>query len=368
MTYFSAFSGAGGFELALRDHECIGFSEISRAALAVYRYHFPDHTPYGDITQLDPRTIPTFDLLVAGFPCQAYSVAGRRRGFADARGALFFDLARLIAAKRPRLLLLENVRGLLSHANGQTFARVLATLDELGYDCQWEVRHAREYTAQDRRRLFVVGHRRGTRRPEVFPLAARDSIVPAVVAVTRSYGIWRDRRDVTTIDASYGKGIDNHGARTALHVPQLRFAGGLGTPRTGLADQSSLNRAWSQHKRVYDMRGLSPALSAGEAQGRYTVLLQRPRGKNRGGARTLAPTVTRGAGDGNLALARPGRLRRLTPRECERLMTWPDDWTRYGIDERGRRVELSDRQRYILCGNGVVSACVRPIIDHINST
>jgi DNA (cytosine-5)-methyltransferase 1 len=316
MTYFSAFSGAGGFELALRDHTCFGFSEISASALAVYRYHFPDHTPYGDITNLDARTVPPFDLLVAGFPCQAYSVAGRRGGFADARGALFFDLARFIAVKRPRLLLLENVRGLLSHGHGQTFALILAVLDDLGYDCQWEVCDAREYTAQDRRRLFLIGHRRATRRPEVFPLAARDPRVPAIPA-TRRHGVWRPRSDVTTIDASYAKGIDNHGQRTALLIP----------PRP------------------------------------HHVLVQRPRGKNAGRTRAAAPTITRGAGDGNLALKRGARLRRLTPRECERLMTWPDDWTRYGRRDDGSVVQLSDRARYTLCGNGVVTAMVRPILN-----
>lgn len=317
MTYFSAFSGAGGFELAMRDHACVGYSEISAPALAVYRYHFPDHPAYGDITELDARTVPPFDLLVGGFPCQAYSVAGRHGGFADPRGALFFDLARFIAARRPRLLLLENVRGLLSHAHGQTFALVLAVLDDLGYDCQWEVRDAREYTAQDRRRLFLIGHRRGTRRPEVFPLATcrpRLSAMP----VTRNRGVWTPRSDVTTIDASYAKGIDNHGQRTALLIDRPR-------PRR--------------------------------------VLLQRPRGKNAGALRTCAPTITRGAGDGNLALRRGARLRRLTPRECERLMTWPDDWTRYGRRDDGAIVQLSDRARYTLCGNGVVTAMVRPILN-----
>jgi DNA (cytosine-5)-methyltransferase 1 len=316
MTYFSAFSGAGGFELALRDHTCVGYSEVHRAALAVYRSHFPDHSPYGDITALDARTLPSFDLLVGGFPCQAYSVAGRREGFADARGAVFFDLARLIAAKRPRLLLLENVRGLLSHANGQTFTYVLAALDELGYDCQWEVRDAREYIAQRRPRLFLIGHRRETRRPQVFPLATRSSSVPPI-AVTRSHGAWRARTDATTVDASYAKGIDNHGQRTAIYVPP-------------------------------------------KAERRYAVI-QRPHGKNLGRTLTVAPTVTRGGGDGNLALS-VGRLRRLTPRECERL-TWPDDWTRYGITDSGKRIELADRARYTLCGNGVVTAAVRPILD-----
>jgi DNA (cytosine-5)-methyltransferase 1 len=321
VTYFSAFSGAGGFELALRDHACIGYSEIDPMALAVYRNHFPDHTSYGDISQLDARTVPAFDLLIAGFPCQAYSVAGQRGGFRDPRGAVFLDLARFIAAKHPRLLLLENVRGLLSHTHGQTFTYILAALDELGYDCQWQVCHAREYTAQDRQRLYLVGHRRGTRRPQVFPLAARTSRLPAI-PVTRRDGVWRPCRDVTAIDASYSKGIDNHGQRTAIYLPP--------------------------HRRV--------------------TVVQRPRGKNRGGARSVAPTITRGAGDGNLAIARGGRLRRLTPRECERLMTWPDDWTRFGRTPEGERIELSDRARYRLCGNGVVSAAVRPIIDLLTAT
>jgi DNA (cytosine-5)-methyltransferase 1 len=142
--------------------------------------------------------------------------------------------------------------------------------------------------------------------------------------VTRSNGVWRSRSDVTTIDASYAKGIDNHGQRTALYVPT-------------------------------------------QSGSRY-ALLQRPRGKKPGSARNVAPTVTSGDGDGNLALAHAGRLRRLTPRECERLMTWPDDWTRYGATEQGERIELSDRARYTLCGNGVVSSVARPILDILTHT
>jgi site-specific DNA-cytosine methylase len=166
--------------------------------------------------------------------------------------------------------------------------------------------------------LFLVGHRRGTRRPQVFPLAARGPSVQAR-AVTRSQGRWRERSDVTTIDASYAKGIDNHGQRTAVYLP----------PR----------------------------------KQRPSTIVQRPRGKNGGGSHAVAPTITPGAGDGNLALTRGGRLRRLTPRECERLMTWPDDWTRYGHTPDGERYELSDRARYTLCGNGVVTAVARPILD-----
>lgn len=334
MTYFSAFSGAGGFELALMGHDCVGYSEVDHFAAAVYRHHFPHHRPYGDITTLDPQTIRRFDLLVAGFPCQAFSVAGKRGGFADIRGALFFDLARLIGACKPPLLLLENVRGLLSHAYGQTYARILATLDDLGYDCQWEVRNARDDVPQNRARLFIVGHRRDTRRPQVFPLDARTPRVQTL-AVTRVSGRWRVRSDATTIDASYAKGIDQHGARTALYFPARSSAG---------------------HTARVARRGQPTAM-----------LLQRSRGKNRGGSLRIAPTLTRGTGDGNVVLALGGHIRRLTPRECERLMSWPDDWTRFGAAEGGRVIELSDTQRYRLCGNGVVSASVRPIVERLAS-
>lgn len=127
------------------------------------------------------------------------------------------------------------------------------------------------------------------------------------------------RADATTVDASYAKGIDNRGQRTAIYLP----------PR----DRS------------------------------HPTIVQRARGKNRGSARGFAPTITRGVGDGNFALARGGRMRRLTPRECERLMSWPNDWTRYGRSSDGEPVELSDSARYRLCGNGVVAAVARPILD-----
>jgi DNA (cytosine-5)-methyltransferase 1 len=171
--YFDAFAGIGGFALALRDagHECVGFSEIDRHAVAVYQRHFPSYKPYGDITRIDAESLPAFDLLVGGFPCQSFSIAGKRGGFRDARGALFFELCRLAQARRPRLLLLENVKGLLHHEGGDSFAKVLSALDGLGYDAEWQVCNSRHFgVPQNRERVFLVGHSRGTPRPEVFPL------------------------------------------------------------------------------------------------------------------------------------------------------------------------------------------------------
>jgi len=149
---------------------CIGCSEIDKYAIQVYEKHF-NHKNYGDITKIQPENLPDFDLLVGGFPCQSFSIAGKRGGFNDTRGTLFFEIARIIKEKQPRLLLLENVKGLLSHDQGNTFTTIISTLDELGYDCQWQVLNSKNFgVPQNRERVFIVGNRRGTKRPNVFPL------------------------------------------------------------------------------------------------------------------------------------------------------------------------------------------------------
>ena len=174
MKYFSLFSGIGGFELGIGDKaECIGFSEIDKYAIQIYQKHFPNHKNYGDITKINADELPDFDFLCGGFPCQAFSIAGLRRGFEDTRGTLFFEIARILQAKRPSLLLLENVKGLLSHDKGATFERIIQTLDELGYDLQWQVLNSKNFgVPQNRERVFIVGHLRGTSRPEVFPFTS----------------------------------------------------------------------------------------------------------------------------------------------------------------------------------------------------
>ncbi len=157
-----------------RAPHCMGHSEIDRYAIKIYERYF-NHKNYGDIKKIVPSKLPDFDLLVGGFPCQSFSIAGKRKGFKDTRGTLFFEIARIIAAKKPRLLLLENVKGLLSHQQGRTFGIILATLDELGYDLQWQVLNSKDHgVPQNRERVFIVGHLRGTSRPKVFPIRAND--------------------------------------------------------------------------------------------------------------------------------------------------------------------------------------------------
>lgn len=144
-----------------RNAECIGFAEIDRFASSIYKYHWPDVRNYGDATKIICDELPDFDFLVGGFPCQAFSIAGKRKGFQDTRGTLFFEIARILESKRPRHFLLENVAGLLSHDNGQTFRTIIATLDEIGYDTEWTVINSKHHgVPQNRERVFIIGHSR----------------------------------------------------------------------------------------------------------------------------------------------------------------------------------------------------------------
>ncbi|MEZ4850660.1 MAG: DNA cytosine methyltransferase [Bacteroidia bacterium] len=183
MRYFSTFSGIGGFELGIQnayDHitpTCIGYSEIDSIASSIYQYHWPDLINYGDIRTINPTHLPDFDLLVGGFPCQAFSIAGKQKGFSDRRGVLFFEITRIIREKQPRYVLLENVKGLLSHDKGQTFTTILISLDELGYDIQWQVLNSKNFDIpQNRQRVYIMGHHRSQPRPQVFPLGQTETI------------------------------------------------------------------------------------------------------------------------------------------------------------------------------------------------
>ena len=208
MKYFSMFSGIGGFELGIYRANvslakrlqqnnldtdsnmsnsieqrlatqplCVGFSEVDKYAIQIYTKQFKGHKNYGDCTKIKWEDVEDFELLVGGFPCQAFSIAGKRGGFSDTRGTLFFEIDRCLKEKQPRLFLLENVKGLLSHDKGQTGITILSTLDELGYDVQWQVLNSKNFgVPQNRERVFFVGHLRGTSRPEVFPLGENATI------------------------------------------------------------------------------------------------------------------------------------------------------------------------------------------------
>ena len=367
MKYLSLFSGIGGFELGiqqaygyLRDNgksetgtsdipttrystsstvglgdwrneqpECIGYSEIDKYAVQIYQQHF-SHTNYGDITTLNATELPDFDLLVGGFPCQAFSIAGKRRGFNDTRGTLFFDIARILKEKRPRLLVLENVKGLLSHDNGRTFKVIISTLIELGYDIQWQVLNSKNHgVPQNRERVFIVGHLRGTGRPQVFPFGETNRAT--------NKGLEQENTEVaSTLRSRYGNG-------TGSHLQQL-------------------NNPTHSNNRIYGEDGISPTLNTAQGGLRQPkvaipVLTPDRPNKRQNGRRfkedgedsfTLTGQDKHGVSDGV-------KIRRLTPTECERLQGFPDGWT----------ATVSDTQRYKTLGNAVTVNVIRDIMEKL---
>lgn len=317
MKYFSMFSGIGGFELGLEnsdyDFECVGYSEIDKYADSIYRKNFPGHKGYGDATKLDPRDLPDFDLLVGGFPCQAFSVAGHRRGFDDTRGTLFFEIARVLRDKRPRYFLLENVRGLLSHDKGETFQIILEILADLGYYVKWKVYNSKNYgVPQNRERLFIEGYSRDRCGPEVL--------------FKQGEGGEASKR----VNAPYNK------SRTVNVVNPDGLCGTL----TGVGQKSGGRTLIKLNKRpqaqtIYDVDGIACCLSAN------------------------------GGGDGDYIVKNEEeyQVRRLTPLETERLQAFPDNWTATGCNGE----KISDTQRYKCCGNAVTTSVITYIINSMFS-
>ena len=191
MNFLDLFSGIGGFRLGLEQngHTCVGHCEIDKYADKSYRamHNVKENEWYAnDITKCTDELIRdelghrNIDIICGGFPCQAFSIAGKRRGFEDTRGTLFFDVCRFAKILRPKYLFLENVRGLLSHDDGNTFEAILCALADIGYDAEWEVHNTKRWLPQNRERIFIIGHARGERTRKIFPLPEEDGLVDEV--------------------------------------------------------------------------------------------------------------------------------------------------------------------------------------------
>ena len=183
MKFLDLFAGIGGFRLGMESagHECVGFCEIDKYARASYKaiHNTEGEIELHDITTVSDESIRGFgsvDVICGGFPCQAFSIAGHRRGFEDTRGTLFFEICRFASILRPKYLFLENVRGLLNHDGGATFETIIRTLDGLGYDVEWQVLNSKNFgVPQNRERVFIIGHLRGQRTRNVFPILREDA-------------------------------------------------------------------------------------------------------------------------------------------------------------------------------------------------
>ncbi|MFJ1430821.1 DNA (cytosine-5-)-methyltransferase [Capnocytophaga canimorsus] len=166
LTFIDLFAGIGGIRQGLKQAcsdlgytaSCVFSSEIKPYAISVLKQNYPNEEISGDITKIDTKDIPDFDILCAGFPCQAFSFAGNRKGFADTRGTLFFDVERILLNKKPKGFILENVEGLVNHDKGKTLQTIISRLEEIGYKVSYQVLNSKYFgIAQERKRIYIVG-------------------------------------------------------------------------------------------------------------------------------------------------------------------------------------------------------------------
>lgn len=253
--FIDLFAGIGGirkgFELACEGKsltpECVFTSEIKPYAIDVLRQNHPGEEIHGDITQIAAADIPDFDFLLAGFPCQAFSAAGKRLGFEDTRGTLFFDVARILKEKKPAGFLLENVEGLVNHDKavrtdriGRTFTTILQTLDDLGYKVSWRVLNAKNFgVPQDRKRIYIVGTAKAA--PDMRKFEHRQAVLSSVLEsglpVSQSPFVRLVLRHCP-LQELYGKSIkDKRGGPNNIHSWDIGYKGAVSPAQRELLDR-----------------------------------------------------------------------------------------------------------------------------------
>ena len=355
MKFIELFAGIGGFRLGLEraGHECVWSNEIVEKARSIYEHNFKDIPDGRDIRTIQPDEIPDCDLLVGGFPCATFSVAGRRTGFGteDTRGTLFFEICRILRSKRIPYVFLENVKGLLNHDGGRTFGVIIASLDELGYDIQWECVNSKNFgVPQNRERVFIVGNLRGKPRPEVFPLGRCFAEDAEQSSASQREGEWVRTSYLPTLDAHYYKG---GGTRAVID-------------EGGESDGHVRATHWRRNH-FRDVKGdYTPTLTANMGTGGNNVpyivkavLTPDRKDKRQNGRRIKEhnePAFTLTSQDRH-GVQVGTKLRKLTPLECERLQSLPDNWTKWYRD--GSLVP--DNQCYERCGRAVTVNVIEQI-------
>ena len=244
LKFIDLFAGIGGirkgFELACKamgiKTKCVFTSEIKPFAIKVLQQNHPNEKITGDITKVDEKTIPRFDYLLGGFPCQAFSAAGKRQGFADTRGTLFFDVERIIKEHKPKGFILENVEGLVNHDRpkgsdspiGNTLTIILGNLKALGYKVSWKVLNAKDFgVPQDRRRIYIVGTKKVAPNLEKFPIVKSkvEDILESGLECTKSKFVKLLLSHYTTSQLM-GKSIkDKRGGKNNIHSWDIDYKG-----------------------------------------------------------------------------------------------------------------------------------------------
>ena len=219
--FFYMFSGIGGFRAGLEKvngMKCIGHCEIDKYADKSYRSVFDTtgEVYFNDATKIDPKDTPDFDLLCAGFPCQSFSVAGKRGGFEDSRGTLFFEIARILQERQPKYFLLENVPGLFSHNKGEAFTLILRTLSELGYGIEWQLLNsANFFVPQSRKRMYAFGFRDVRCAGKVLPFTeCNPQILKQVIGGNQGQRVY----DIDCLSCTLAANSGGQGGKTGMYI------------------------------------------------------------------------------------------------------------------------------------------------------
>lgn len=309
-TFIDLFAGLGGFRLALESlgAECVYSSEWDEPVRKVYNDNF-DEFPDGDITQVDEKSIPDHDILCAGFPCQAFSISGKQHGFEDSRGTLFFDVARIVKEKQPKVVFMENVKNFASHDGGRTLEVVRTTMEDLGYTFFYKVLSAVDFgIPQKRERIYMV--------------CFRNDLNVASFNYPKPFELQKHVEDFLLSD-------ENMVSHLYVDRPDTYFNGKKDEHYSNKTIRLGIVNKGGQGERIYSTKGIAITLSA-----------------NGGGvfSKTGGYLIN-------------GRTRKLHPRECARLMGFPDSYI----------ISDSPNQAYKQFGNSVVIDVLQSIAIEIGN-
>lgn len=384
MKFIDLFAGIGDFRFGMESagHECVAFCEIDKFARASYKaiHNTEGEIELHDITTVtdeEIRNIGHVDVICGGFPCQAFSIAGARRGFEDTRGTLFFEIARFAAILKPKYLFLENVKGLLNHDKGNTFETILSALDELGYDVEWQVLNSKDFgVPQNRERVFIIGHLRGQRGRKIFPIGGEDEKSSA------------KRLGINILGNTKNPNGTAQGTRDIVHDPKgivgtLTATDYKGPKQVAIPNEIKkygvLQPNFNQSGVVYETDGISPTIRTmqgggleskirvreatkqgyAEASVGDSVNLSHPNSKTRRGRVGEGIANTLVTGDSQGVVMPNFRIRKLTPKECWRLQGFPD-WA----FDKAQEVN-SNSQLYKQAGNSVTVNVIKEIARYL---
>lgn len=406
MKFLDLFAGIGGFRIGMEQagHECVGYVEIDKYARKSYKaiYDTEGEWTKHDITKVTDEEWRQFrgkvDVICGGFPCQSFSIAGKRRGFADeTRGTLFFEIARAAKEIQPSYLFLENVKGLLNHDKGRTFRTILATLDECGYDAEWQLCNSKNFgVPQNRERVIIIGHLRGASTREVFFDAGQngetdkpDKSVNQIgnISNSKSFGgnpqvgrVYGTNGIAPTLSTMQGGGQEPK-IVIPVYSPDIIFKNQNGRrfkengdpefaltvrDRHGILTNSydEIKQVASSVKkyanavrpnakpivRITSKKNIRGSRQDSKKSGLSELQFTNPSNKSNTVTASHAPKTW----DKDL------RIRKLTPLECWRLQGFPD-WA----FDRAREAGLSDSQLYKQAGNSVTVPVIKAIAERM---